>query len=189
MSQTSVADLIEGLRQANPELHSKLTFPVRLKMVLEATALMKRVTKARGDFCLLNPETLLMSEDGALLPLEPQRWDGCGERFFRGWEPVENERLDVFCLGFFMYQLLGLRDPLPSEGSLDSILKSLRREIPRLDTFRAPGQPVVPSPLADIVARATSRDPARRYRSVESLEIAIGHCLSRWHLAERTSYA
>lgn len=80
---------------------------------------------------------------------------------------------EVYSLGAILYQLFGLRTPHQGE-SISQLLTSLTtQEPPDLGSLTNPGQSRVPREIANLVARALSRQPQDRFESASELEGAL----------------
>lgn len=81
-------------------------------------------------------------------------------------EQAENTRLadvraDLYSLGCSLFEMLAGRVPFDGETSMQKILARMRRDAPRVRTFR----PDVPPALDEVIARLLARDPAHRPQS------------------------
>ena len=83
---------------------------------------------------------------------------------------------DVYAAGVMLYELLSGRLPFSEEGGGLAIVYRhvYEQPVPLLDVA-----PSVPGPLAAVVMRALSRDPAARYPSAEAFGVAIGEAASQ----------
>ena len=176
MILSTVQELIEALRAGDRQLHRDYPLSRRLRLIIDASTLMKGLGEKTRDFCLLNPENLILTPCGTLF-FAPER--GCGSRFLRLHDPTERQQQEVFCLGFFTYQLLALRNPYPTEGSLAALLLNLQHGFPRLDSFVVEHQAPISKRLADIVEKSLAIDPKSRFASVEHLEMELQNYLSQ----------
>ena len=89
-------------------------------------------------------------------------------------EQLRRERLgpqaDIFSLGVVMYECLTASLPFADSTTVEELVdRQLHTEYPSLLALRGD----VPRPLADAVARATAKDPAARFASVEDLLEAV----------------
>jgi eukaryotic-like serine/threonine-protein kinase len=78
-----------------------------------------------------------------------------------GRRALVDRRTDVYALGATLYELLALRPAVPGDGHQE-ILRLIAEEEPIPLRRLNPG---VPRDLATIIAKAMSRDPARRYQT------------------------
>lgn len=77
-----------------------------------------------------------------------------------------DERMDIWGLGLSLIELLALRPPY--EGTLDKIFRDIATlDAPRLTELC----PTIPSALDEICAKATQRNPAKRY--AHAIELAV----------------
>jgi len=74
---------------------------------------------------------------------------------------------DVYSLGAVIYELLAGRPPLQPRGGALAMLKVISEEEPAFPSTLAPS---VTRELDHIVMKALSKDPARRYASIEDLD-------------------
>jgi eukaryotic-like serine/threonine-protein kinase len=80
-------------------------------------------------------------------------------------EEAVHSTSDVYAIGSLFYAMLAGRPPFRSSDSSVQALQHLRQEPPSLQIL----VPEVPSPLAEIVEKALSKEPAARYRNAGQL--------------------
>ncbi len=80
---------------------------------------------------------------------------------------------DLYSLGIVMFEMLTGRLPFEGDSAIGVAIKHLQDEPPRVDALR----PEIPAPMADVVERALSKDPAERYQSAHALRLDIGRLL------------
>ncbi|MCB9756109.1 MAG: serine/threonine protein kinase [Myxococcales bacterium] len=80
-------------------------------------------------------------------------------------------RVDIYALGVVMYEALTGRVPFRSDTYMGTLQLHLRGELVAPD--RAAPDAEIPAGISDIIARALSREPARRFQDIESLEGAL----------------
>lgn len=92
----------------------------------------------------------------------------------RGERTRVSTRTDVYALGAVAFLLLAGEPPHPAALSRHDLLKRVATE-----PCRRPRQvkPTLPKPLAAVIARATSFDPAQRYASAQELADELQRCL------------
>ncbi len=84
-------------------------------------------------------------------------------------------RSDVFSVGMVLYELLAGRSPYQDYPDV-KLLKAVRRaDFPDLNFYR----PDIDSEIVNIIARSTTRDPARRFSSALEFKYAIDAALQR----------
>jgi serine/threonine-protein kinase len=69
-------------------------------------------------------------------------------------QPIDR-RVDIYAAGLVLWETLAGRRLFHGDSSGEIMYRVLREQIPRL--------PLVPAPIADVVARAIERDPAARF--------------------------
>jgi serine/threonine protein kinase len=83
-------------------------------------------------------------------------------------EPIDL-RTDIYALGVILYEALGGSQPYPGASFADLVL-TIATQDPKPLGELAPG---LPPKLLDLVGRAMSRDPSRRFESVEQMGRAL----------------
>ena len=78
-------------------------------------------------------------------------------------------RADIFALGAILWEMLTGRRLFVGTSDFEVLASVLNREIPRPSTL-VPG---LPAQIDDIVLGALARDPAQRYRSADTMAIAL----------------
>jgi serine/threonine protein kinase len=80
------------------------------------------------------------------------------------------EKSDIYSLCMTFYELLALVHPLEQKTSLEAMLAGVMTEpVPMAWVHSRPGQPMVPPDLAWYFAGGLSKDPAKRYASVDAM--------------------
>ena len=90
---------------------------------------------------------------------------------FTGAHPVDR-RADVFCLGIVLWECLARR-PLFARSKFAAANAAVEEDAPDLRELGA----VVPASVAAVVARALSRDPARRFETALHFAGALDACM------------
>ena len=90
-----------------------------------------------------------------------------------GSRALVDRRTDVYALGATLYELLALRPAVPGEHHQE-ILRRIAEEEPYPLRRLNPG---VPRDLATIIAKAMSKDPARRYETAWQMADDLGRFL------------
>jgi serine/threonine-protein kinase len=94
----------------------------------------------------------------------------------RGEQDRLDARSDVYSLSVVFHELLYLKHYLDGRESLGKILEGVEKVSPVVEALESnPHQPPVPAELAWFVAKGMSKDPARRYQSVEEMTQQLQH--------------
>jgi serine/threonine protein kinase len=75
------------------------------------------------------------------------------------------KEIDIYALGILLYEMLTGRVPYEGESSQEIIMKHLTAE---------PDLSMLPVPYRNVVAKALTKDPEMRYRSVDDMARALG---------------
>jgi len=78
---------------------------------------------------------------------------------------IVDARTDIYALGAVLYTALSGRVPYPRDHIAAKLYASVNEAVPALD----PGRPNTPAGLDAVVARATAKDPSRRYATAGEL--------------------
>jgi serine/threonine-protein kinase len=79
-------------------------------------------------------------------------------------QPIDR-RVDIYAAGLVLWEALAGRRLFCGDSSGQIMYRVLREEIPRL--------PLVPAPIADVVAKAIARDPAARFATADQFARAL----------------
>ena len=80
---------------------------------------------------------------------------------------------DIYALGVVLYEMLSKEVPFKADAAIQVALMHLREPFPDVRAKNAD----VPQALANIITRATAKDPAKRYRSCEEMLRDLNTCL------------
>lgn len=82
-------------------------------------------------------------------------------------------RSDIYSLGVVLFELLTGREPYQAETPMAILLKHINEPIPPISDYRTD----VPATVEAVVAKATDKDPNRRYPSATALVNALAAAL------------
>jgi serine/threonine protein kinase len=92
----------------------------------------------------------------------------------RGQHDAVDVRSDAYSLCVLFHELLYLRHYLEGRESLAEVLAGVEKHLPNLfDLESDPHQPAVPAELAWFLNKGFAKDPARRYQSVEEMQLVL----------------
>ncbi|WP_020374653.1 protein kinase domain-containing protein [Sulfobacillus thermosulfidooxidans] len=80
---------------------------------------------------------------------------------------------DLYSLGIVLFEMLTGQLPFEADSPIGVAIKHLQDEAPDVTTLR----PDIPQPVAKIVQRALSKDPAERYQSAKAMQQDIQRAL------------
>ncbi len=80
---------------------------------------------------------------------------------------------DLYSLGIVLFEMLTGKLPFEADSPIGVAIKHLQDEAPEVTTLR----PDIPGPVAKIVRRALSKDPAERYQTAQAMRQDIQRAL------------
>jgi serine/threonine protein kinase len=86
---------------------------------------------------------------------------------------VVDARSDLFALGIVLWEAFGNRRLFPGADGKSARERVQKGAIPRLDATRTTTSAGLATPIADLVARALERDPAKRFQTAEEMHAAV----------------
>jgi serine/threonine protein kinase len=146
---------IDGCGRAHPIIHRDVS-PHNVLVSIDGTVKL-------ADFGLARPvDAHGMTKTGQLKGkvtyMAPEQLEGAPE-------PAS----DVFAAGLILFVLLTLKHPLQRASEVQSLRALITEDVPDVRTLR----PEVPAAIADVVARATQRDPRKRLQDGVELHTAL----------------
>ena len=87
---------------------------------------------------------------------------------------------DIYSLGVVFYEMLAGDVPFKADQAVQVALKHMREDFPNIRSIN----PDVPQSIANIIARATAKDPLKRYLSAKEMYDDLNTCLSPERLNE-----
>lgn len=87
---------------------------------------------------------------------------------------------DIYALGIVMYEMLVGDVPFKADSAVQVALLQMRNDVPDVRSINS----LIPQSLGNIIARATAKDPSRRYRSCNEMLLDLKTCLRPERLNE-----
>lgn len=88
---------------------------------------------------------------------------------------------DIYALGIVLYEMLAGDVPFKADQAVQIALKHMREPMPDVRVMNAS----VPQSVANVITRATAKDPKNRYRSTKEMYQDVSTCLRAERLNER----
>lgn len=88
---------------------------------------------------------------------------------------------DIYALGIVLYEMLAGDVPFKADQAVQIALKHMREPMPDVRMINS----AVPQSVANIITRATAKEPANRYRSAEEMLNDVATCLRPERLNEK----
>lgn len=88
---------------------------------------------------------------------------------------------DIYALGIVLYEMLSGDVPFKADQAVQIALKHMREPMPDIRQMNSS----VPQSIANIITRATAKDPSERYRSAREMLADVSTCLRSERLNER----
>lgn len=190
----SLQQLIQGLREGNPQLHEEFPFILRLQIfqkVCEAVAYAHERNILHRD---IKPDNVMVGEHGEVFLMDwglakdqtaadaTQAGMFMGTPMYAAPEQISGEKpdalWDVYALGATLYEWLSLNPP--HEGkSIREILTSVLSKKPTDPVFHFhPVQGRLPVEMSRLVMRAMHKDASKRFASVQDMLSEIQNILN-----------
>jgi eukaryotic-like serine/threonine-protein kinase len=190
-------ELVEGqnLREVL-NTNGRLRPAVAARIAGQVCAALESARKAGLVHRDIKPENILLTADGQVKVADfglsrtmaeshaTQAGTLFGTAHYLAPEQVEGKtsdhRADLYALGVVLYEMLTGATPFTGDTPLVVAYQHVREAVPR------PGEKIagVPPTLDEIVARATSRDPAKRYGSAAEMGEALRNAMPRTDTGE-----
>jgi eukaryotic-like serine/threonine-protein kinase len=78
-------------------------------------------------------------------------------------------RADLYACGVVLFEMLSGKLPFNATSVAEVVASVLRDEIPNVRTVRED----VPAAVAEVIAKATAKDPKQRYANAERMKLAL----------------
>ncbi|MBR3356762.1 MAG: Stk1 family PASTA domain-containing Ser/Thr kinase [Solobacterium sp.] len=159
-------DIMRQLVSAVGEAHSKGIIHRDIKpqnVIVKADGTVKildfGIATAKGSMQLTQTNNVM----GSVHYLAPELSQGKGA----------SAQSDIYALGVVLYEMLSKEVPFKADSAIQVALMHLREPFPDVRAKNAD----VPQALANIITRATAKDPAKRYRSCDEMLRDLSTCL------------
>lgn len=155
------------------------------RQLVSGLARLEAAGTLHGDLRLrnvrLDPSGLVVLLNAGLIPaispvvtihtdVPPDCYDGVAPELI-GTHQERSTASDIYAFGCLLWELIAGRPPFTTGDPLSKLAAHQSRTVADVRDWN----PDTPAPLADLIRRMTSRDPAERPRSFREVEQALGH--------------
>jgi serine/threonine-protein kinase len=179
-----LAEIIDGLKAGEPEMHRRYPFYRRGQMIVQ---LLRILVAAHIQGILhrdIKPKNLLVGASDELMlidwgiAVDMEKCSGVGRLAGTPWymapeqvarQPLDG-RTDVFAVGAVLYEFLCLQEACPKEQDVVSLLAAIpTHKPPQMDRIHHPVQGCAPSEYLAVVNKALARKPDDRFASAADM--------------------